>query len=306
MTIEIYCGTHRGLLCLRQLTQSFKGSKFRVFSFKEEPWEPAFFGNIKRFCKENQIEFRKWPVPKNEPPSIQEQPADVIIAISWRFLIPSSIYTRAIRGAYVFHDSLLPKYRGFSPTVWAILNGERRTGVSLIEMAEGVDTGAIYRQISIQIKPDQQIKEVMQEVNDTYLKIIKEDLGKVICGKLKPRRQKEANATYCCKRIPADAKIDWSKTALEICDLVRASSSPYPGAYFTFENQNIRCWLAKIDDSGKKHVGLIPGRVIGFGIGGSILVGTGRGSVELKEVERPGKSPESPRNFINKLSATLG
>src|SRR5690606_18388029 len=122
---------------------------------------------------------------------------------------PSAIYERARLGAFVFHDSLLPAYRGFSPTVWAIINGEDNTGVTLFHMADDVDSGDIVAQQRVSIAPDETIADVLENVTQAYLSVLESYLPALMDGSAPRIPQEHEAATYTCKRLPEDNAIDW-------------------------------------------------------------------------------------------------
>ena len=135
MRIAVFCATRRGYRFLEKLRALLPDADLLVFSFREEPWEPPFLDNIRQltveyggdFYESKQVGAARWADLWNETP------IDLMFAVSWRYIIPAAVYEQARLGAYVFHDSLLPDYRGFSPTVWAIINGQNHTGVTLLE-----------------------------------------------------------------------------------------------------------------------------------------------------------------------------
>src|SRR5207247_5205011 len=112
----------------------------------------------------------------------EANPVDLMLAVSWRYLIPRSVYGRARLGTFVFHDSLLPEYRGFSPTVWSIVNGEDHTGVTLFEMDRGVDTGCVVAQERVPIGPEETIATVMERVTQGFLRLLERSLRDLLAG----------------------------------------------------------------------------------------------------------------------------
>ena len=146
--IVVLCATHRGYVFLDKLFQLVPKAEVVVFSFREVPWEPPFLEKIRELVLAHKALFyeaklvgdSKWESFWNT------NHFDLMLAVSWRYLVPQKVYQHPVQGAYVFHDSLLPAYRGFSPTVWAILNNETQTGVTLFSMAEDVDSGDIVDQ----------------------------------------------------------------------------------------------------------------------------------------------------------------
>ncbi len=166
MHIALLCATQRGRAFLEHLFQQLSHcapqAQLTVFSFVEDPWEPRYLDDIRALaqgCGARFVETRRVEKASADLPSV-----DLLLAVSWRYLIPANVFQAPRLGAYVFHDSLLPQYRGFAPTVWAILNGESQTGVTLCRMAEHVDAGDIVAQQAVPIGAEETIADVMARV----------------------------------------------------------------------------------------------------------------------------------------------
>lgn len=148
MHVVLQCATRRGYQFLKKLIELLPDADLTVFSFPEEPWEPPFLKDILELSRSKDFQFVETRQVHNK--SLRQfwegSTVDLMFAVSWRYLIPERIYSRSRLGTFVFHDSLLPEYRGFSPTVWAMINGEDHTGVTLFEMAEATDSGDIVDQ----------------------------------------------------------------------------------------------------------------------------------------------------------------
>ena len=175
MHIVLLCATDRGLQFLGKLTAMLPaGARLTVVSFREEPVEPPFLDAIQNAAIAAGARF--FETRNVAGPKMAEfwagEGVDLMFAVSWRYMIPRETYERPTFGTYVFHDSLLPTYRGFAPTVWAIANGEDHTGVTLFRIAAEVDAGDIVDQHRIAIGPDDTIAAVMSAVTQTYLHLL--------------------------------------------------------------------------------------------------------------------------------------
>ncbi len=308
MRILLLCATRRGYLFLEKLAELLPRSELIVFSFREELREPPFvddicdltlavggqFVEIQRTDVSLRSHFQKYA------------PIDLMLVVSWRYLIPSGIYGLPRKGTFVFHDSLLPEYRGFSPTVWAIVNGEDHTGVSIFEIAEEVDSGPIVDQEHVPIGPDENIATVMERVTQTYLALLERNLLGLMNGTAPRRAQDHSRATYTCKRLPEDNLIDWRGSSRSIYNLIRGVSSPYRGAYTYLRGQELRVWSAHRPRNPRTYVGGIPGRVTEVRTGEGTVVLTGDGSLLLKQVQvEPGKIVPAA-DFLSRGGQTLG
>jgi methionyl-tRNA formyltransferase len=307
MHIVLLCATRRGQLVLQKVVELMPKADITVFSFREDPWEPQFFDQIKEITLNHGgtfIEARQ--VGNQENISFWETaPIDIAFAVSWRYMIPSTIYQTPILGTYVFHDSYLPAYRGFSPTVWAMINGENHTGATLFEISDEVDAGDIIDQEIVPIGPDETISVVVDRVTQIYLGILERNLTGLLEVSITSKPQDHNQATYTCKRTLEDNQINWTAPTEEVYNLIRALSHPYPGAYTFLLGKKIQVWSAKRLQL-PKYDGRIPGRVIQIlpGIGSVVL--TGDGALLIKEVQSSDGQVECAANVINSLSQTLG
>lgn len=308
MRIVTLCVTRRGYLFIQKLTELAPQSELIVFSSPEEPWEPRYLTDIReltltrggQFFETKQVGSPRWH-------QFWESTAvDLMFVVSWRFMVPARVYQRPRLGTFVFHDSMLPTYRGFSPTVWSIINGEDHTGVTLFEIADGVDEGDIIAQKRVPIGPEDPIAVVMERVTQTYLDLLEQKLDDLIQGNVPRYPQDHSRATYTSKRLPEDNQIDWTAPTEHIFNLIRAVSNPYSGAYTYLDGQKIRIWSARCVSNARHYVGSIPGRIVEVRPGEGSVVLTGDGSLLLTEVQLDGGEVICATDVLNRLSHTLG
>ncbi|MCK6561190.1 methionyl-tRNA formyltransferase-like protein [candidate division KSB1 bacterium] len=305
--IALFAATKRGCLFLKKLKRLVPDYHITVFSFREEPWEPPFFEEIRELTAEAGGSFfeAKHVGDQQFQEFWQNQKVELIFCVSWRYMVPSLVYQKATKGTYVFHDSMLPRYRGFSPTVWAVINGEQQTGVTLFEMADEVDAGDIIDQEEVSIGTDETIQPVIDRVTQTYLALLERNLFPLLGGTARKTPQDHAHATFVCKRLPEDNRIDWTAPARSSYNLIRAVTAPYPGAYTTLNDRTLRVWSAKLLDSVSRYEGVIPGRVVRFQQGEGATVLTGKGALLLQEVQFDGEERVCASRILNRLSCTL-
>lgn len=304
MHIVLACATRRGYRMLEKLIALAPDAELTVFSFREEAYEPPFVDDMRALAEGHGARFfegRRVEAPREfwEAASV-----DLMLVVSWRYLIPASIYARAKRGTYIFHDSLLPTYRGFAPTVWAIVNGEDHTGVTLFEIADDVDSGDIVAQKRVPIAPDDTIAEVLENVTRAYLAVLEENLFPLLDGTAPRTPQDHARATFTCKRIPDDNRIDWTQPTADIYNLIRATTTPYPGAFTTLAGQKLTIWAARPVE--RRYVGRVVGRVVEIRRGEGSVVLTNDGALLITEVQREGEERTDAANVLNSISHTLG
>lgn len=207
-----------------------------VVTFKETDVAKSWDNDIREECIHSKIPFYFWADIKNNMFAVmQEHDCKYAVTISWKYLLPVEINKYLKYPPIVFHDSLLPKYRGFSPTPTAIMCGETEIGVTAIFANEQVDQEEILVQKSVYIPKTMYIEDIISKQSALCADMLIEIIQKIEVDALTGVPQNEDDATYSIWRNIEDCHIDWNKSAKEIYDFVRAVGSPYPGA-FTFLN----------------------------------------------------------------------
>lgn len=178
----------------------------------------------------------------------------LLVVIGWYHLIPARVRALAPLGAVGIHWSLLPKYRGGSPLVWAIINGESETGASLFYLEDKVDTGRVLAQTPVSIAEHENVAHLIEKLNAASGKIVVEHVPKILQGTAASRQQDEALATYYRPRLPEDGLIDWRWPARRIYNFIRAQTLPYPCAFSNYRGQRIRIVSATVQPQSGEHV----------------------------------------------------
>lgn len=308
MRIILLCATKRGCRFLQKLKELCPEDELIVFSFKEEPWEPPFVSEIREltlvakgtFYEAKSVGSSRWTE------FWASTPYDLMFAVSWRYMVPPGVYKRSRLGAFVFHDSLLPGYRGFSPTVWAMVNGEKRTGVTLLEMVEEVDAGDIVDQEAVPIEPDDVIRDVMDRVTEKYIEILERNIDKLKRGEAKRMQQDNSHATYTCKFVPEDALINWAAPTEEVYNLIRGYTTPYPGAFTFLSGQKLKVLEARRVAAPKNYSGRVPGRVVNVIAGKGVVILTGDGELLITRLQIEGKDAVCAADILKSLGLRLG
>ncbi len=309
MHIVLLCATDRGLQFLGKLVSMLPaGSRLTVVCFREEPVEPPFFEAVKSAATTAGARFFESRNVAGPPMADfwAGENVDLMFAVSWRYMIPREIYDRPKLGTFVFHDSLLPAYRGFAPTVWAIANGEDHTGVTLFRIAEEVDAGDVIAQRRIVIGPDDSIAAVMSAVTATYLVLLGENFAALASGTARATPQNHAAASYTCKRLPGDNALDWAAPTARIYDLIRATGHPYSGATTTLAARPLIVWAAERLTHTKPYAGRVPGRVVEVLPGKGAVVLTGDGALLLTRVQAESGEERCAADVLDSISMTLG
>ena len=227
-----------------------------------------------------------------------------MFAIGWRYIIPKFRYSKSKIGSFVFHDSLLPKYRGFSPSVWAIRNGENETGATLFKISANMDEGDVLDQRRITISDEDFIDTVVDKVTDAYLSMIDENFQRLIARDYDLTPQNHENATYTCMLKPEDFQIDLNRSATDIYNLIRSYVYPYSYAFFFLSDQKIRVKTASVKLD-RQYVGSIPGRVVEIIPGIGVDVVTFDNVIRIETIILADNTICSADKVINMLSYTL-
>lgn len=205
---------------------------------------------------------------------LQSWRPDLLVVIGWYYMVPRSLRDLASLGAVGIHASLLPRYRGGAPLVWAMIRGEAETGVTLFHFEDGVDTGDVIAQRAFPIFETDLIGDVIGKSLNASVDIVREYVPKLANGTAPRMPQQSEAATVMPQRGPDDGLLDWTSLgAAPAYNWVRAQSHPYPGAFTLFHGTRVIIWRAEMRRDAMKSEGL-PGTVVhdggeggdGFGV----------------------------------------
>jgi len=195
---------------------------------------------IIRVCEQNKIPyFVGNPRSSKIDSFIESKNCDIIASVNYLFLINRNVINKAKDFCFNIHGSLLPKYRGRTPHVWSIINGESYTGISAHKIDEGCDTGDIIKQIIVDIEPEDTGSIILEKYKNLYIPILEEIFELYKNGAISFTKQDESKATYFGKRTPEDGRINWDWDFERIRNWVRAQASPYPGAFTIYNGKRI-------------------------------------------------------------------
>ena len=198
-----------------------------VVTHQDDPNEARWYASLFDFSRKNNLRVLADPALA----TLDIGNPGLIFSFYYRSMLPMPLLQRARLGAFNMHGSLLPKFRGRAPLNWAILKGETETGVTLHEMVEKPDAGRIVDQQAVPIGPDESALEVFRRMTEAAELVLRRSLKNLISGKAELRANDLPQGSYYGRRRPEDGRIDWSKSAKEIHDLVRAVAPPFPGAF---------------------------------------------------------------------------
>ena len=218
---------------------------------------------------------------------------DVVVVAAFGQIIPQSILDIPTFGCLNVHASLLPKYRGAAPIQWAVIDGERESGVTIMQMNAGLDTGDILSKAIVPLDAGETGGSLFDKLSKAGARLLVDTLIKLENGQITPLKQPKESPTKYARMIKkSDGLIDWSKDAVEIERLIRGMN-PWPSAYTHLSGKTLKIWKASTSDEmtkaeGTKKPDIDPGTVTGTDEV-SIRVQTGDGEIRLLEIQMEGK-----------------
>jgi UDP-4-amino-4-deoxy-L-arabinose formyltransferase/UDP-glucuronic acid dehydrogenase (UDP-4-keto-hexauronic acid decarboxylating) len=219
-----------------------------VFTHTDDPQEQIWFRSVAELAARRGIPVHA-PDDINHPlwiERIRELAPDILFSFYYRKLVGKALLDLPPAGCLNLHGSLLPKYRGCAPANWAIINGETETGVTLHHMLRRPDAGDIVCQAAVRIDAADTGHSLNRKLAAAARPMLDGCLPLILAGKAPRLPQDESLATYFGRRRPADGRIDWTRSATEIANLVRAVQKPYPGALSEFNSQELIVWDAQV------------------------------------------------------------
>lgn len=276
--IVVFAYSEVGYRCLKALLGS--GANVRaVFTYEDDPGENIWFSSVKELAMENGLPvFTPNGVEATETVDfIRSLKPELVFSFYYRDIIPEYILDMPRFGAFNMHGSLLPKYRGRACVNWAIIHDETETGPTLHWMTKRPDEGDIVDQEKVPIGECDTAMDVMLKIADAAEMLLARNLPLLESGKAPRREQDHSQATYFGGRKPGDGKIDWNDTARNICNLIRAVTHPYPGAFTVLNGEKIFIWKATpLDDNSSAP----PGTVISAA---PLIIAAGKGAVRVDQ-----------------------
>jgi methionyl-tRNA formyltransferase len=248
------------------------------------------FDQISAYCQAHGIALS---VARNRTHSealIRELAPELCMVSGWYWLLSPGILASVPHGFIGSHFSLLPKYRGGSPLVWALINGEPEVGVSFFSFVEGVDAGRIWAQERVPVGPDDYVSDVLARLEAATLATLDSRYRAILNGEVQAVDQDNSGATYCAMRSPCDGEIYWRSPAAHVYNFIRAQSQPYPGAFTWLEGNRITIWRARRDDA--IHYGT-PGQVAMVTRDGVHVICGDHHAIIVEAVERNGVSEDA-------------
>lgn len=232
---------------------------------------------------------------------LKKYQADVCVVIAFGQILPKEILEMTPYGCINVHASLLPKYRGAAPIQWAIINGESISGVTTMQMDEGLDTGDMLEKAEVPLGEKITGGELHDLLAEAGAKLCVQTLEKLEKGELKPEKQGETPTAYARMLDKKLGNIDWTRPAVEIERLIRGLN-PWPSAYTTCNEKTMKIWDADVVDEEKTAE---PGTIIEV-TKQTFSVQTGEGALRINELQIPGKKKMSADAFLRGYQVKTG
>ena len=257
--------------------------------------------------KEKALEY---DIPVFQPVKVREKScvekldsykADVMVVVAFGQILPREILELTPYGCIIVHASLLPKYRGAAPIQWSIMDGETVTGVTTMQMDEGLDTGDMLLKTEVPLEPDETGGSLHDKLSAAGAKLCVETLKALEEKTVTPEKQGETPTKYARMLDKELGKIDWTKDAASIERLVRGLN-PWPSAYTSWEGKTMKIWSAEVVDRESKA----PCGTVAEVTKTDFSVQTGKGLLKVTELQIPGKKRMAADAFLRGYKMETG
>ena len=241
---------------------------------------------------------------KDAVEELRKYPADIFVVAAFGQLLSEEILNMPRLGCINIHASLLPAYRGAAPIQWCVINGEEKTGVTIMQMAKGMDTGDILLQKEVVLDEKETGGSLFDRLMETGAELIVEVLPKIEAGELTPVVQKEELATYAGKITKDMGNIDFAKSAVTIERLIRGLN-PWPSAFTHYKGKILKIWEADVVSECANAENPVPGTVIAMDKD-SFTLATGEGALRIRSLQPEGKKRMSCAEFMRGYEVKVG
>ena len=271
-------------------------NKFNVFKVYTQPPKKSKRGQkvnpspIEEFCKKNKISFSNPPNLNSEEELkiFKKLSPDIVIVVAYGQIIPKSFLDVVKFGFINIHTSLLPKWRGAAPIQRAIMNSDKKIGVSIMKIKEKLDRGPVLTSKELELDQNATHGEMEKKLSLMGADLLIESLKTVEAGTSKFIDQKHSEATYAKKIDKAEAKINWNLDANKVLSHIHGLS-PSPGAWFEFENERFKVLRAKISTLNGKSSSVLDE---------NLTIACKSNSIQILELQRQGKNKQTTKEFL--------
>ena len=303
----LFFGYHNvGYFCLQALIDLCRecGDEIAaVVTHSDNPNEHIWFASVRELAFRHYLPLYQ-PEDPNDPAFVAvmaKLKPDFLFSCYYRQMLKQPLLDLPRRGALNLHGSLLPRYRGRVPVNWVLVHGETETGVSLHYMVAKADRGDIVGQKKVPIAAEDTAQTLFAKITAAAAELMRETYPLLRAGKAPRMPQDPSRASYFHGRKPEDGRIDWTKSAQEIYNLVRAVTHPYPGAFTFLGEKKLFVWWGRPVAGAPAPATAGPGEIVAALPGEGLLVATGEGYFLLERAQFRGE-PE----FLGPIWATCG
>ena len=228
--------------------------------------------------------------------------ADVAVVVAYGRIVPRAVLDAPRTGCVNVHASLLPRWRGAAPIQWSIVHGDAEAGVSLMQMDEGMDTGAVLATASTRIARDDDAATLSDRLSKMGAELLRAELPRYVAGEITPQAQEDSAATMAPLLKKAHGLIDWNKSSQAVHNQIRGMN-PWPGAHTVLGERRIK--VHRTVASTLDPEGATPGQVIALDPEG-ILVACAEGTLEIQELQESGRKRVDARAFASGRGVAVG
>ena len=269
-----------------------------------QPDRPAGRGRKPRQCpvKECALQHEltvRQPITLRDETTQQELAdfhADLMVVVAYGLILPPAVLTTPRLGCVNIHASLLPRWRGAAPIQRAIQAGDEQTGITLMQMDEGLDTGDMLATCTTGISDGDTSASLHDRLSAMGAELLGQNLNALLNGSLQAMPQNHDQASYAAKIIREEARLDWSKSAICLQREIRAFN-PWPGSFAQLGEKQIKIWSARLTDT-PADTAVTPGTILAATPDG-IRIGCGEGVLNISELQKPGSRRMSCGDFLN-------
>ncbi|SQI35196.1 Methionyl-tRNA formyltransferase [Leminorella richardii] len=277
-------------------------SRHQVVGVFTQPDRPAGRGNkltpspVKELALNHQLPvFQPASLrPEENQRLVADLKADVMVVVAYGLILPQAVLDMPRLGCINVHGSLLPRWRGAAPIQRALWAGDAETGVTIMQMDAGLDTGDMLYKLSCPISPEDTSASLYNKLAELGPQGLLATLEQMASGTLVPEKQNDAQANYAEKLSKEEARLDWSLSAAQLERCIRAFN-PWPISYFTVDEQPVKVWAAEVILGAATEA---PGTIISADRSG-IQVATAEGILNMTQLQPAGKKPMSAQDILN-------
>jgi methionyl-tRNA formyltransferase len=291
----VVCAYHNvGYRCLEELLRQ-EADVVMVFTHDDSPSEEIWFASVRELAERHGIPVMTSDINlKENVELLHELAPDLLLSFYYRNMIRAEVLEIPRLGALNLHGSYLPKYRGRVPVNWAVINGETETGATLHYMVAKPDAGDIVDQEKVAIEFTDTAFDVFNKVTDAAVRVLSRCYQPLIEGRAQRIPMDLAQGSYFGGRRPADGVIDWQRSAMDIYNLIRGVTHPYPGAFTALNGKKIVIWSARPTEGQAE-----PGKIVSVE---PLLVGTGSGLLEIKRLQEDEQAEQEAAAFVRQAN----